>query len=216
LKGYRLRREQLRPHQHRLERHSAGTILEPLEARVIGLPAGSVDRCLRRADVWVGTGRYREAVSLVVEQDSSSPNEISIQMLEDVATSLYPPDNRYSDGTFGCQSVWMARAFQNQSYIVSGSGEAPSFCFHSRVLPFHLPLHFIELLGHPRVRRPRRRVSLRYLVMFDQASADLESIFSPSSLAFSWNGKLPSPFLPLFPSRPQCPVLELTSDNELI
>ncbi|KAG7530343.1 hypothetical protein FFLO_05115 [Filobasidium floriforme] len=23
----------------------------------------------------------------------------------------------YSDGTFGCQSVWMARAFQNQSYI---------------------------------------------------------------------------------------------------
>jgi hypothetical protein len=159
--GYRLRGKQLRPNQHRLERDFAGTILEPLEARVIGRSAGSVDRRLRCADIWVGTGRHREAVSLVVEQDSSSPNEISTQMLNDVATSLYPPDNRYSDGTFGCQSVWMARAFQNQSYIVSGSGEAPSFCFHSRVLPLHLPLHFIELLGHPRVRRSRWRVSQR-------------------------------------------------------
>lgn len=198
MKGYRIRRKQLCPHQYRLERHSAGTILEPLEARVIGLSAGAIDRCLRRADVWVGTGRYREAVSLVVDQDRSSLDAISIHTLNDVANSFYPPDNRYSDGTFGCQSVWMARAFQNQSYIVSGSGATLSSCFHSRVLPFHLPLHRIELLGHPRIRRSRRRVSLRWSLVFDRASADHESIFPTASLAFSWNGKLPHP-TPLFP-----------------
>jgi hypothetical protein len=66
-------------------------------------------------------------VSLAVEQDSSSPDEISIQTLNDVANSRYSPDNRYSDGTFGCQSVWMARAFQNQSYIVSATRSVLSF-----------------------------------------------------------------------------------------
>lgn len=163
IKGYRLRGKQLCPHQHRLERDPTGTILEPLEARVIGLPAGSVDRCLRCADVWVGTGRYREAVSLVADQDPSSLNAISIHTLNDVATYLHPPDNRYSDGTFGCQSVWMARAFQNQSYIVSNRIQRCPFIFmiNSRVLPLHLPLRCIELLGHPRVRRSRRRVSQR-------------------------------------------------------
>lgn len=127
IQGYRLWRKQLCPHQHRLERDSTGTIFEPLEARVIGLSAGSVDRCLRRADIWVGAGRHREAVSLVAERDPSNLRTISYRMLNDVDVSVYSLDNRYSDGTFGCQSVWMARAFQNQSYIVSATRSVLSF-----------------------------------------------------------------------------------------